>query len=426
MTRLLHSLLFFLLFLLPYCISASPQDKGKDNKPKEVYKKKAIRSEVKSYNKAENYAKMNEVLQNAFRKYPQAQQDAELMNFETMAQFGLQKAESRKIYLNNKPDTAKYFSHILNTYTYALRTDSLDHQPNKKGKIAPRYTHQLSTQLLSLRNNLKSGGKWFYKRKDYANAVKYFDMYVSTIGHSLISNPTTSKKEPSDMDADSIELAKLAVVSAYGAQQYPLVLRHFRLAVQDSINRSLMYEICAKSLQQLGDSIAYISTLQEGFDLYSLNDYFYATLVSHYNSINEYDASLRVLNKVIENDSHQRKFWYLKGKVHQCLNQSDSAIVAYQQAIQIQPDDAESYAALGSVYLYQAHSFYNSAGLKLGDKNYLSNRKKLNGMYSNAMSAYEAARQFNENDSSLWLSGLREVYFKLNKGRELKALEKYK
>ena len=89
------------------------------------------------------------------------------------------------------------------------------------------------------------------------------------------------------MDADSIELAKLAVVSAYGAQQYPLVLRHFRLAVQDSINRSLMYEICAKSLQQLGDSIAYISTLQEGFDLYPLNDYFYATLVSHYNSINE-------------------------------------------------------------------------------------------------------------------------------------------
>ena len=84
MTRLLHSLLFFLLFLLPHCISASPQDKGKDNKPKEVYKKKAIRSEVKSYNKAENYAKMNEVLQNAFRKYPQAQQDAELMNFETM------------------------------------------------------------------------------------------------------------------------------------------------------------------------------------------------------------------------------------------------------------------------------------------------------------------------------------------------------
>ena len=426
MTRLLHSLFSFLLFFLPFSFSASPQDKSNDDKPKEVYKKKAIRSEVKGYNKAENYTKMNEVLQNAFRKYPQAQQDAELMNYATMAQFGLQKAESRKIYLNNKPDTAKYFSSILNTYTYALRTDSLDHQPDKKGKIAPRYTHQLSTQLLSLRNNLKSGGKWFYKRKDYANAVKYFDMYLSTIGHSLISNPSTAKKEPSDMDADSIELAKLAVVSAYGAKQYPLVLRHFRLAVQDSINRPLMYEICANSYQQLGDSIAYVNTLQEGFDLYPLNDFFYATLVSHYNSINEYEASLRVLNNVIKHDSHHRKYWYLKGKVHQCLNETDSAITAYQQAIQIQPDDAESYAALGSVYLYQAHNFYNSAGLKLGDKNYLTNRKKLNGMYSNAMTAYEAARQFNENDSSLWLSGLREVYFKLNKGRELKALEKYK
>lgn len=426
MTTLLHSLLPSLLLFLSFCISASAQDKGIDNKPKDVYKKRTIRSEVKTYNKVENYSKMYEVLQNAFRKYPQAQQDAELMNFAVMAQFGLQKAESRKIYLNNKPDTAKYFSHILNTYTYALRTDSLDHQPNRKGKIKPHYTHQLSTQLLSLRNNLKSGGKWFYKRKDYENAVKYFDMYISTIGHSLISNPNSSKKEPHDMDADSIELAKLAVVSAYGAKQYPLVLRHFRLAVQDSINRSLMYEICAKSHQQLGDSIAYVNTLQEGFDLYPLNDYFYATLVSHYNSVNEYDASLRVLNHVIENNPRMRKYWYLKGKVHQCLNQADSAITAYRQAIHIQPDDAESYAAIGSVYLSMAHDFYNSAGLKLGDKNYLSNRKKLSGMYSLAMKAYELARKFNENNPALWLSGLREVYFKLNKGKELKALEKEK
>ena len=59
--------------------------------------------------------------------------------------------------------------------------------------------NQLRDELSSLRNNLKSGGKWFYKRKDYANAVKYFDMYLNTIGHSLISN--VGKKNPSSIDA---------------------------------------------------------------------------------------------------------------------------------------------------------------------------------------------------------------------------------
>ena len=78
------------------------------------------------------------------------------------------------------------------------------------------------------------------------------------------------------------------------------------------------------------------------------------------------------------------------------------------------------------MYLDKAHQFYNSAGLKLGDKNYLSNRRKLNEMYSDAMKAYESARKFDENNQDLWLSGLRETYFKLNKGKELKALEKIK
>ena len=428
MAKSLYFIILLFSFIILHSTLLAPWrgvgGEAKDDKPKEVYKKKTILSEVKSYNKAQNYAKVDNVLQNAFKKYPEAQKDAELMNYETMAQFGLQKAENRKIYLNNKPDTAKYFSYILNTYTYGLRTDSLDQLPNRKGKVKPKYTNQLRDELSSLRNNLKSGGKWFYKRKDYANAIQYFDMYINTIGHSLTSH--VEKRTIPSIDADSVELAKLAVISAYGAKQYPLVMRHFDMAIQDSINRALMYEICAKSHQELGDSTHYITTLRKGLELYPLNDFFYATLVSHYNSINEYDSSLVVLNRVIEVDARNRKFWYLKGKVHQCLNQTDSAIVAYQQAIQIQADDAESFSALGNVYLDKAHQFYNSAGLKLGDKNYLSNRRKLNNMYSDAMKAYESARKFDENNQDLWLSGLRETYFKLNKGKELKALEKIK
>ena len=76
---------FFTLHSSLFTLHASPQD----DKPKEVYKKKTILSEVKSYNKAQNYAKVDNVLQNAFKKYPEAQKDAELMNYETLAQFGL-------------------------------------------------------------------------------------------------------------------------------------------------------------------------------------------------------------------------------------------------------------------------------------------------------------------------------------------------
>ena len=38
----------------------------------------------------------------------------------------------------------------------------------------------------------------------------------------------------------------------------------------------------------------------------------------------------------------------------------------------------------------------------------------------------ENAKKYDENNVQLWLTGLRESYFKLNKGRELRSLDKYK
>ena len=57
--------------------------------------------------------------------------------------------------------------------------------------------------------------------------------------------------------------------------------------------------------------------------------------------------------------------------------------------------------------------------------NYVKHRRQLNNYYTRAMKSFEQARQFGgDTASSLWLSGLRETYYKLNKGKELKALER--
>ena len=37
---------------------------------------------------------------------------------------------------------------------------------------------------------------------------------------------------------------------------------------------------------------------------------------------------------------------------------------------------------------------------------------------------YESAREYSPEKGDLWLEGLKECYYKLNKGRELKLLEK--
>ena len=411
----------FLLSLL--CVGGlSAQEQA----PEPFVRKKLVK-EVKIQNKAEKYDKSSELLRKAFGQYPEAAVDAELNNYELTAQMELAKQQSRAIFLNQKPDTARYFGHVLEAYRYALRTDSLDRLPDAKERIRPKYTSNVSTALTDLRNNLRSGGKFFYKKREFAKALPYFETYLRTLNHPLVQFDKL-KEVAQPLDADSVEIARLTMISAFSAQRYDKVLEYEQLATQDTVQRALLLELTAKSCQQLGYELRYLQTLQQGFEQYPLNEYFYSTLLSHYNNVPDYKQSLQILNRLLSLQPRNRKFLYLKGKMLQGLNELEAAANVFQETIQIVPDDAEAHASLGNVYLQQAHDYYNNTNVKIGDKNYTKYRRQLNEYYTHAMKSFEQARQFGgDSASSLWLSGLRETYYKLNKGKELKALErKYK
>ena len=409
---------FFLFSLLCYGAVSAQEPAA------EPFVRKRLVKEVKIQNKAEKYDKSDELLRKAFAQYPEAANDAELVNYELSAQVELAKQQSRAIFLNQKPDTARYFGHILEAYRYALRTDSLDRLPDSKDRIRPRFTSNVSSALTDLRNNLRSGGKYFYKKHDFARALSFFEVYLQTLGHPLVQ-PEKLKDLALPLDADSVEIGRLAVIAAYTAKRYDKVLDIVPLATQDTVQRALMLELAAKSSQQLGYELRYLQTLQQGFEQYPLHEYFYTTLLSHYNSVPDYQQSLQILNRLLSLQPRNRKFLYLKGKMLQGLNQLDEAASVFQETIQVMPDDAEAHASLGNVYLQQAHDYYNTANLKIGDKNYVKHRRQLNNYYTRAMKSFEQARQFGgDTASSLWLSGLRETYYKLNKGKELKALER--
>ena len=53
------------------------------------------------------------------------------------------------------------------------------------------------------------------------------------------------------------------------------------------------------------------------------------------------------------------------------------------------------------------------------------NRKILTDLYLSSMSYYEIVRRQRPDEPALWKEGLREAYYRLNKGKELRMLEKH-
>lgn len=432
---LFHSQIYFMRIILLYVILFSgylplhSQDKNlvnsKDNnsgkKSEKIFKKKNVLKEVKSYYKAGNFNKSNETIQNAFKDFPESKSDIDLVGYEMNTQFQLYLAENRKIYLNGKGDTIKLFNHIYDTYFYGLKCDSLSLVPDKKGKRSTRFNSDVNNHLSSLRNNLKSGGFFYLKKQKYAEALPFFTIYLNSMNNPVVYK---TKNSVIPADSDSVKIYKMALHAAYGAAKYHHVIRYLPVALSDSVRKDQMMEMGAESALQLRDSTTFVQLISQGFELYPTNDYFRANLIKLYHDHNDFSNTMKVLDKCIQADSLDVKFWKLKGNEYFDADSIDEAVGPYEQVVKIDNQDVETLSKLANIYTRKARDFYNNANLKFGSPDFSKNRRMLTELYTKAMNYYERIRDIRPHNPEIWKSGLREAYYKLNKGKELELLEK--
>lgn len=423
--------LYFVFLFLGFCDmhaqnvnNHDSKSNNKDkNKQEKVFKKKNLLKDIKSLYKAANFAKVDETITKAFKEFPEASNDPDLLGYEMNTHFQLYLAENRKIYLNNKGDTVKLFKYIYNTYVYGLKCDSVCKFPDKKGKYCSRYNSDINNHLAYLRNNLKSGGLFYLKKQKYADALPFFSIYLNSIDKPFVYK---QKDFSLRVDSDSVRIYKLALHAAYGAEKYQEVLRFLPVALSDSVRKDKIMEMGAESALQLHDSTTFIQLLRNGFDIYPTNDYFRANLIKLYHDHNDLDNTLKVLDKCIETDSLDARFWKLKGNEYYDRDSIDAAIFPYTKVVNIDDNDNETLTKLANIYIRKARDFYNNTSLKFGSPDFAKNKRILTDLYTKAMNYYERVRTLAPNNPEIWKSGLREAYYKLNKGKELQQLERTK
>ncbi len=391
----------------------------------DVYNRKSLMKDIKVNLKSQNYAKVDDLISKAMAKSDEAKSDAELYNIRTNAMHNLALAEGKKIFLKSGQDTVKYFNYIYKVYSYALLCDSIESVAISKDekKHDRRYRQNISVKVTSTRSGLRSAGKFFYKKTNFKEAYRHLDMYLSTISSPLVDY-TKVKSQDEVSEGDSVSMAKLAVFSAYAVQNHSDAVKWLSLALGDTINRAMLLEIASKSYAALNDTVSTLIYLQQGWAAYPMQDNFYMSLIKYYSDRSQYSLAHGVAVRQLTKEPNSRNLWFIKGKSEQCMEMPDSAIVSFERAINIKADDAEAYSSLGNVYLDMAHKYYNSSTLTINNPQYPAFRKQLNEYYKLACTAFESARKYDEANKSLWLEGLRESYFKLNKGKELKSLEK--
>lgn len=414
-------IVFTVLFLLSTFVSYA-QDKKAESK-KDNYKVSTTVKSVRALLKEKKYSNANDAINKAFNEHESARSSAQLYSFQTLALQNLVLDENRKMYLNQKPDTSKYFSYIYSLYTSALRCDSIDQLPNEKGKIDIKYRDSNRNKLLQFRKNLSNAGKYFYQKNEYQNAYRYEDLYLST-KNSPIFTDSKGKYTLSD-ETDSVEHSSLAVFLAYAYNNYDGVIKYIPVALNDTSRMAQLLEVGSKAYYSIGDTISANNLLYKGLQDFPTTEYFYLTLVKYFNDRGEYNNALDIIDSVIINMPDNRNALFLKAKEHEYLSEYEKSLETLDNLVNINDNDAEAYSQIGSINLLLAHKAYENFNLRVTDRGYSKGRKTINSFYKKSKTAFESCRKYAEDKPELWLTGLRECYYKLNMGKELKHLEKF-
>lgn len=386
----------------------------------EEYNRKKIRKEAKGFLKDQRFPQAEDVLKKAMSAHDEARKDAEFYNMRLNALHGMATTENRNMYLNSRPDTAKYFTYIYSIYELGYVCDSLDRLPDAKGRIRTSYTGNIMNLLAFYRNNVKSAGKYYYKKTKYDEAYRFFDLYLSTINDTLITSAKNYRQE-----TDTLDIARLAVYSAFNASSFKNVLKYLPYTMTDTTDFVLLCQIGSKAEMELKDTLKAVKYLYEGWKADPSNEYFYMNLIDYHVNRKEYSDAKSIIETQLFSDFQNRRLWYLKGKCEQCLDSLDDALNSYQMAIKIDSVDALSYSSIGSIYVEKARAVYEINDSKPGTRAYTQAKERQNRIYRQAREALENARKHAQDDPDLWKEGLGEVYYKLNLGKELKELESY-
>ena len=321
-------------------------------------------------------------------------------------------AENRKAYLKNAYDTTKFFSPLLVMYQYLQKCDSIDALPDASGRTKLKFKSKTSSLRKKHRSNIINGGKYFLRKKDYANAYRYIDFYLR------YSENTT--------DSLYVRYARWATLCAYLSKNPQNTLRYVDTAISyaDSEHKPLFQEYKAKSYLMLNDEKMWVASLDEGLKNYPAYDYFFVNRLDAYYSLHQYQQGLMLADNLIKIVGDKPLYWFAKCKISMAQGKYDKCIEYADSIIKRDNKYVDAYYNKGIAYLNLAVIAQETACNDLTDPKCQQDHRNIKGFYLMAKPCMEMVRKLQPDNVDLWGNPLYRIYLNLNLGEDFDQIDK--
>ena len=320
--------------------------------------------------------------------------------------------ENRKAYLGQAYDTAQFFNTLLNMYANLELCDSVDHVPNAKGIAQPRYSKRTATLRGKYRKNILNGGKFYLKKQNTKQALRYFDTYFVY--------------RPDGTDPELDKVVVWAVLCSYDTKQHDKTLFYADRAIDvlDSTRRPIIQEFKTITYKALNNDSLWLDALRTGVRHYPAHDYFFVNLVDYYGQHKMLVDGYNLCDSLIAIYPERELYWYAKSKFALIDEDFDHSIEYADKAISLQPEHADAHYNRAISYLNLALIAQENACTDMRKAQFQKDRQHIQSLYQAAKPSMELVRQHEPNNKERWAAGLYRIYLNLNMGKEFEEIDR--
>ena len=317
-------------------------------------------------------------------------------------------ALNEKMYKHQTIDTTQLFTLTRRIFTIAERLDSIDMQPDKKGKVSLNYRKDNAGRLIGYLPNLFFGGAHHLRKGRFQTAYEFFETYIDCARQPLFSDHDLIKSDPR-MD----EAAYWATYCGYRLNDPVLTLRHHEMARRDTTKLEFTLQYAAEAWNRLGDEARYGELLWEGFAFFPKSTYFFPRLMDTYTRKGNYEQALSVVDEALKADSLSELFLYAKSTMLLNLGRYAESLDYSKRLLTLNDQMADAYYNAGTACL--------NIILKMDSRKH---KKQIKKMYQKAQTYMETYRQMAPEAKDKWGMALYRIYFNLNLGKQFDEIDR--
>ena len=321
-------------------------------------------------------------------------------------------AGNEKLYLKQKYDTASLFNIASRMFALMTRYDSIESEPDKRGKVKFKMRKQNSNTLNFLRPNLFNGGIYYIGKQNYSLAYSLLDQYVSAAEMPIFTSYNYSVK-----DKNLPTAAYWAAYCGYKLNDPQKVLHNTYLALKDKEHTESMMQYLAATYMLENDTTRSIETLEEGFSLYPKSEYFFSHLMDYYSMNSNWEKANVMTNKAIKADSTNLRAWIAKSTI--LINSGE-----YENSFRISQTILRKDSTLDEAWLNAGLAKYNQGvNIEHDTRDFKQKRKQILQYYKEALPYLEKYRVLCPNNADKWAMPLYSIYLNLNMGKQFDEID---